>query len=815
MSLLTFSLLIAGAFIALAYTNQSIQRWALGFAGVLLLKQLSDFEFSLLPWIILAAIFIPFAHTPFRRQLFSSRIYKWYRSVLPAMSDTEKTAIDAGTVWWEKDLFSGRPDWNKMLAYPSATISPEEQAFIDGPVNELCAMLDDYAIFKENEMPQHVWDYIKEQGFLGMIIPKEYGGLEFSARAQTEVVMKLSTRCAPAAVSVMVPNSLGPGELLLHYGTEEQRQYYLPRLAKGLEIPAFGLTGPHAGSDAGGIPDTGVVCEGEYNGKTVLGFRTNWKKRYITLGPICTVLGLAFKVEDPDGLLGGEVDLGITCALIPTNTPGITIGDRHSVGSAFQNGPNSGEDVFVPMDWVIGGQERIGDGWLMLTDCLSVGRAISLPAQGTAAGKAASRLTGAYARIRRQFKLPIGKFEGVEEALARIGGITYRMDASRIFTSVALDLGEKPSVISAILKYHNTEGMRQVINDAMDVHGGKAICMGPSNYLGTVYRAVPVAITVEGANILTRTMIIFGQGAIRCHPHILDEMLAVSNEDLHQGLIDFDKAFFGHVGFTISNAVRSLVMGLTGSIFVRAPKAGQTRHFYRHLSRLSSAYAFVADVTMLILGGKMKRKEKLSGRLGDVLSHLYMGSAVLKKFDEDGRPSADLPLVNWAMYDSLYEIQQALEGVLNNFPIPIIGKIIRRIVFPLGRPYRRPSDGIGHRVTKLLLTPSSTRDRLTQGVYISDDVNDSQGLLEIALPKVIAAEPIERKIYGAIKRRVRPYNFDEVLEVALAEGIISETEEQQVREAHELINKVIGVDQFPQDGIASHRVEDHEMAEAV
>ncbi len=808
MSILTFSIIAVFLFLALAYTNQAIKVWAVAAAGLLLLKQLTSGDFTLLSWLILAAVVIPFAHTGLRRQLFGNRIYKWYRSVLPAMSETEKTAIDAGTVWWEKDLFSGRPDWNKMLAYPAATLSPEEQAFLDGPVEELCSMLNDWEISQANDLPADVWAFIKEQGFLGMIIPKEYGGLEFSARAQTEIVMKISTRCGPAAVTVMVPNSLGPGELLLHYGTKEQQNHYLPRLAKGQEIPAFGLTGPHAGSDAGGIPDTGVVCEGEYNGQKVLGFRCNWKKRYITLGPVCTVLGLAFKAEDPDGLLGGDEDLGITCALIPTNTAGVTIGDRHKVGVAFQNGPNTGEDVFVPMAWVIGGEERIGDGWLMLTDCLSVGRAISLPALGTAAGKATARLTGAYARIRRQFKLPIGKFEGVEEALARIGGITYRMDASRIFTAVALDLGEKPSVLSAILKYHNTEGMRQVINDAMDIHGGKGICMGPSNYLGSVYRAVPVGITVEGANILTRTMIIFGQGAIRCHPYILDEMRAVADEDLHRGLINFDKAFFGHVGFTVSNAVRAFVMGITGSLFVRTPKAGITSHYYRQLSRMSSAYAFVADVTMLILGGKMKRKEKLSGRLGDVLSHLYMASAVLKKFDEDGRPSADMPLVNWAMRDSLYHMQDALEGVLHNFPIPIVGKILRRLVLPLGRTYRRPSDGIGHRVSKILLSPSATRDRLTAGMYLNQDVNDPQGLLEVALTKVIAAEPIERKIYGAIHQRVRPYNFDEVLKIALAEGVITELEEQSVREAHELINATINVDQFPQDGIASHRQEE-------
>ncbi|MFK7885383.1 MAG: acyl-CoA dehydrogenase [Gammaproteobacteria bacterium] len=782
--------------LTLAYLRRPMWQFTVGVAAVLALYQLSNGGVSLLPWLFGFLILAPLTVRRWRRALISERIYKWYKSVLPAMSETEKTAIEAGTVWWEKDLFSGAPDWNKMLAIPKPTLNAEEQAFLDGPVEELCSMLDDWQISQDNDLPPEVWQFMKDQRFFGMIIPKKYGGLDFSARAQTEVVMKISTRSGAAAVTVMVPNSLGPGELLMHYGTKAQQEHYLPRLARGEEIPAFGLTGPHAGSDAGGMPDAGIVVEREIDGKKQLGFVVNWEKRYITLGPVATVLGLAFKAYDPDGLLGNTEDLGITCALIPTDTAGVSIGNRHYTGAAFQNGPNRGHDVFVPMDWVIGGQRNVGKGWMMLMDSLAVGRSISLPALGTAAGKLGSLLTGAYSRVRRQFKIPIGKFEGVEEALTRIAGITYRMDASRIMTAGALDLGEKPSVISAILKYHNTEGMRTVINDAMDIHGGRGICNGPSNYLNATYRAVPIAITVEGANILTRSMIIFGQGAIRCHPHVLNEMLAVQNEDTKQGLIDFDREFFGHIGFTISNAVRSVVLGLTGSRIVRAPDTGPTEKYFRQLTRMCSAFAFVADITMLMLGGRLKRKEKISGRLGDVLSHLYMASAILKKHEDDGRPSADLPLVRWGLQDSLYRSQEALIGVLRNFTVRPVGWLILRLIFPLGYPQKAPNDRLGQSAAKLLLSPSATRERLTAGVYLPRDVEDHIGMMEIALEKVIAAEPLERKVYGGLKKRVRPYNFDEILPDAVASGVITDIEAQAIREAHVLINKVIRVDEF-------------------
>ncbi|MGB5591567.1 MAG: acyl-CoA dehydrogenase, partial [Gammaproteobacteria bacterium] len=563
--------ILAGA-LTLGYRRAPLWQFSIAVLLVTAAIELTGNGLSVLSWGLVVAVLAVLNFKPLRRTLLSAPLLAWFRKVLPPMSDTEKEAIDAGTVWWDADLFGGRPEWQRLLDTPPPALSDEEKAFLAGPVEELCAVLDDWKINQElNDLPPEAWEIIRKHRFFGMIIPKSYGGLDFSARAQSEVVMKIASRGSAAAVTVMVPNSLGPGELLLHYGTDAQKSHYLPRLARGEEIPAFALTGPYAGSDAGSMPDMGVVCKEEFAGRETLGFRVNWDKRYITLGPVCTVLGLAFKACDPDGLLGGEKNLGITCALIPAGTPGVTIGQRHDPASAFHNGPNSGKDVFVPMDWIIGGQDQVGKGWRMLMDCLSVGRAISLPALGTAAGKMTSRMTGAYARVRKQFRTPIGRFEGVEEALARIGGITYRMDAARRMTAGALDRGEKPSVLSAILKYQNTEGMRKVVNDAMDVHGGRGVCRGPHNYLASAYDTVPIAITVEGANILTRSMIIFGQGAIRCHPYVLREMQAAADPDTARGLRVFDQALFAHLGFSASNKIRALVLGLTGARFVSVP----------------------------------------------------------------------------------------------------------------------------------------------------------------------------------------------------------------------------------------------------
>jgi acyl-CoA dehydrogenase len=794
MTVLTTILLTLVVIGVLAYRRSSLPVWTGALAVLLLAVQLAGAGLSPVPWVVFALVAGLLNLKPLRRTVLSRPLLKWFKSVLPPMSQTEKDAIDAGTVWWDAELFTGRPNWTSLLRTPRPELSEEEQAYLDGPVEELCRMLDDWKINRElDDLPPEVWDFLGKHRFFAMIIPKEFGGLDFSARAQSEIVMKIASRSVAAAVTVMVPNSLGPGELLMHYGTPEQKQHFLPRLAKGLEIPAFALTGPWAGSDAGSMPDDGIVCKGEYKGKEVLGFRVNWSKRYITLGPIATILGLAFKARDPDGLLGGKKELGITCALIPTDTPGVEIGRRHNPAGAFQNGPNYGTDVFVPMEWVIGGQAQVGNGWKMLMDCLSVGRAISLPALGTAGSKMAARMTGAYARVRRQFKIPIGRFEGIEEPLARIAGVTYRMDAARVLTATALALGGKPSVLSAILKYNNTEGMRQAINDAMDVHAGRAVCLGPKNYLAQTYQTVPVAITVEGANILTRSMIIFGQGAIRCHPYVLKEMLAAADPDESAGLQAFDEAFFGHAGFTISNLVRSFVLAITGARFVKAPDLGPTAIYARKLTRMSASFALLADVAMLTLGGDLKRREKLSGRFADILSHLYMASAVLKRFEDDGRPAADLPIVRWALDDSLAIIEERLDGILRNFPVKGVGGFLRPFVLPLGRRCRPASDRLGHEVAKLMLSPSETRDRLTAGMFFERSEDDPVGLMELALEKVIAFEPIERKL-GTV---VNTSNMEKVLAKGLADGVINELEAETVREAMAITTEAIAVDDFP------------------
>jgi acyl-CoA dehydrogenase len=750
---------------------------------------------------IVAVILIGFSIKPSRRLLISDRLYGWFRKSLPRMSTTEREALDAGTVWWDAEIFSGRPRWKKLLKTPAPQLSEREQKFLDGPVEELCRMLDDWEIYdKHRKLPDNIWAFIREHRMLGMIIPEQYGGLEFSAQAHSAVVMKLASRNLTAAITVMVPNSLGPGELLLHYGTEQQKDHYLPRLARGEEIPCFALTSPSAGSDAASMEDVGIVCKGEHQGREVLGLRLNWNKRYITLAPVATLLGLAFKVRDPDGLLGQEQELGITCALIPTDTEGVQIGNRHMlVGAVFQNGPTQGEDVFIPMEWVIGGPKQIGQGWRMLMQSLAAGRAISLPALGTAAGKMAALLSGAYARIRKQFKVPIGEFEGIEEPLARIGGRTYRMDSARLLTLVALDQGERPGVLSAILKYQLTEGNRQCINDAMDIHGGKGIITGPGNYLAHAYQALPIAITVEGANILTRTLIIFGQGAIRAHPWLLKEMNAVS--DPRPGARKaFDKALFSHVGHVISRMVRSLILGLTVGWATTSPVRGPTARYFRQMTRMCAAFSFTSDLVLILLGGKFKFKEKLSGRLADALIHLYLGSAVLKRYEDDGRPEEDLPFVCWAMDDSLYTIQQSLRGVLDNFPVPGVGRLVKWIIFPLGNPYAPPSDRLGKAVAGLLLTESESRDRLTAGVYISDE-DDATGKVHTAFHLVINSASAENAVGNALKEPVTYANYRELVQKAVESGVITEEQATLVRLAQEASRAVIEVDDFPPSAI--------------
>lgn len=764
------------------------------------------FELALLLFVALLILITALFTVPFlRRNIVSSLALRVFRKLLPKISQTEQEALDAGTVWWEGELFSGKPDWNKLLAYPKPTLSAEEQAFLDGPVEQLCAMLDEWHITHErHDLPPEVWQFIRENRFFSLIIPREYGGLGFSALAHSEIVMKISSRSNTAAVTVMVPNSLGPAELLLHYGTEEQKNYYLPRLANGTEIPCFALTGPEAGSDAGSIPDTGIVCRAEFNGQPdVLGIRINWEKRYITLGPVATLLGLAFRLHDPDGLLGGEKDIGITLALIPTNTPGITIGRRHfPLNGVFQNGPNSGKDVFIPMDWIIGGQNKMGQGWRMLMNSLSVGRSISLPATGVGAAKLSAWSSGAYGRVRVQFRLPVGYFEGVEEALARIAGNTYMMDAARVMTAGAVDQGEEPSVISAIVKYHLTERSRQAINDAMDIHGGKGICLGPSNYLARTYQQTPVGITVEGANILTRNMIIFGQGAIRAHPFTLREINATWDENRKRSLQEFDAALTGHIIFALRNALCSLAFGISQRLIKTIPEnaASETLDYYRQLTRFSTSFALLSDVAMLKLGGSLKRRERLSARLGDVLSQLYLCSATLKRFEDDGRPAADLPFLHWSMQDALYRTQQAFHEFLLNFPAGKVTRwLLRLMVFPRGLRCQPPSDVLSHQVARLILAPGEARDRLTAGMYLPTAKNDPLALLQEAMTCAIACEPVEARLRQAVKDKTLTAHEDEQVNQALTQGIISEGEAALLAQMKTLRRRVIMVDDFSPD----------------
>ena len=750
-------------------------------------------------WLMLAGLWLLNVR-PLRKALITRPFMKAYRRLLPSMSQTEREALEAGTVWWDGELFTGAPRWSKLLAARPPQLTAEEQAFLEGPCEELCRMLDDWNIVHERgDLPPHVWEYLKTRGFFAMIIPKRYGGLEFSAYAHSCVLAKIASRSATASSTVAVPNSLGPAELLNHYGTEEQKNHYLPRLARGEEIPCFALTGPRVGSDAAAIPDTGVVCRGEWQGQPVIGMRLNFSKRYITLAPIATVIGLAFRLFDPEGLLGARADLGITCALIPRDTPGIAIGRRHfPVNIPFQNGPVEGQDVFVPVDCIIGGPRLAGAGWRMLVEQLSVGRCISLPSNATGAAKAAVWASGAYSRIRRQFNMPVGRFEGVQAVLARMVGLTYTMDAARSVTAGAIDGGEKPSVPSAMLKYHVTEMGRQVANDAMDVHGGKGICLGPKNYLARVYEAVPITITVEGANLLTRSLIIFGQGAVRCHPFVLREMNAARNPDRARGVDEFDRALFGHIGFTISNAVRSLIMALTHARFTRSPVNGPTARYYQHIVRFSASFALMVDVAMLTLGGYLKKKESLSARLGDVLSDMYLASMVLKHHENQGRPAADLPVVEWACRNLLYHAQEQLHGFLRNFPNRPLAGLMRALVFPRGRHYSAPSDRLGRQVAELLTQPSDSRERLCRHIYRSLEPGNPLGLLQEALQLAERMEPIEKRIRveGVKTGQVTALDLPGQIGQALAAGIVSDEEAAQLREYDQKVMNLIHVDDF-------------------
>ncbi|OED74286.1 acyl-CoA dehydrogenase FadE [Vibrio splendidus] len=760
-------------------------------------------------WLCYLLAIAIFAVPAIRQTIISQKALSLFKKVLPAMSQTEKEALEAGTVWWEAELFKGKPEWKKLQDIADPKLSEAEQAFLDGPVNTVCEMVNDYQVTHElADLPPEVWQYLKDHKFFAMIIKKKYGGLEFSAYAQSLVLQKLTGVSSVLSSTVGVPNSLGPGELLQHYGTEEQRNHYLPRLAEGKEIPCFALTSPEAGSDAGSIPDYGIVCKGQWQGEEVLGMRLTWNKRYITLAPVATVLGLAFKLRDPDGLLGDKQELGITCALIPTDLKGVKIGNRHSpLNVPFQNGPTQGDDLFVPIDFIIGGQKMAGQGWRMLVECLSVGRGITLPSNSTGGIKSAALATGAYARIRRQFKQPIGRMEGVEEPLARLAGNAYVMDAASNLTVAGIDLGEKPSVISAIVKYHCTHRGQRSIIDAMDIVGGKGICLGPSNFLARSYQGAPIAITVEGANILTRSMIIYGQGAIRCHPYVLNEMEAAYSES-SDALDKFDSALAGHVSFTMSNLVRSLWFGLTDGRGSDTPTPSnkadkQTQRYYQKLNRYSANLALLSDISMAVLGGSLKRRERLSARLGDILSQLYLGSATLKRFESEGSHAEDLPLVHWGMQDSLRQTEVAIDEFLANFPNPVIGRLLRVVLMPFGRIRRAPNDKLDSQVAHILQTPSETRSRIGRGQYLEATEYNPVGKIEKALEVILQAEPLFDKVCKETHQKRAFLRLDLVAQLGLEKGILTQEEADLLISAEEHRLYTINVDDFSPEELAA------------
>ena len=780
------------ALLALGFTGAPLVLWAIVGAAIL-------FGLGAPLWIfvVYGAVMAIFLITPIRRALVSSVVMKILAPIMPAISETERTAIESGSVWAEAELFSGKPNFRKLMNEPYPVLTPEERAFVDGPVEELCAVIDDWQVWESRELPQAAWDVINRHKFLGMIIPKEYGGLGFSAMAHSEVIMKLATRSIPACITVMVPNSLGPAELLMHYGTDEQKQRLLPRLASGEEIPAFALTEPQAGSDAGSITSNGTLFRGDDGD---LYIRLNWNKRYITLAAIATLLGVAFKLNDPDNLLGKGEDLGITCALVPTSTPGVVVGRRHDpLGAPFYNCPTQGHDVVVPVDAVVGGVEGCGKGWRMLTESLAAGRGISLPAQSAGGSKLGTRVISAYASVRKQFGLPIGKFEGIEEPIARIAGFNYLLEAMRRYTLGALDQGIKPAVVTAIAKYNATEIGRKLINDAMDVAGGSGISRGPRNLLAHYYVATPIGITVEGANILTRTLIIFGQGALRAHPYALPEIEAIAARDVKA----FDRAFWGHIGHIVRNFSRAIVLSLTRGNFAPSPVRGTTARYYRKLAWASATFAIMADIAMGALGGSLKLKEKLTGRFADVLSWMYIGTAVLRRYEAEGRCKEDLPFVHFTMTHSLYEIQKAFDGIFGNLPVPGLTWLFAgplRIWSNLNALAGEANDKHTHKIASLILSDSEQRLRHTEGVYMPAGTTEQLGLLEEAFRVVKRAEAIDRNVRAAVKTKQIPKaKGRELYDSALQNGVINASEHAVLMRAEELRAAAIQVDDFTQE----------------
>lgn len=753
-------------------------------------------------WIgfVLAALFSNL--TQLRQTYIIAPAIKFLRKKMPSISVTEREAIDAGDTWWEKELFCGKPDWRKLFNIPKPALTQEEEQFLQQQVETLCTLIDDWqSVNKDGDLSPAVWNFLKSEKFFGMAIPKEYGGLGFSALAHSTIVSKIATRSISGAVTTMVPNSLGPAELLLHYGTQAQKDQYLPKLAIGEEIPCFALTAPDAGSDAGAIPDSGIVCRGMYEGKEVLGIKLSWDKRYITLAPLATLLGVAFHLYDPDHLLGDKTDIGITLCLIPSTHPGVELGHRHyPMYLAFMNGPTRGKDVFIPIDWIIGGADMAGQGWRMLMECLSIGRSISLPALSSACAKITYRFTGAYARVRRQFNVPISAFEGVEEALGYIAGYAYLLEATRTMTAGAVDLKINPATVSAIAKYHMTTMAREIVSHAMDIHAGQMIQAGPRNFLANIYMAVPISITVEGANILTRNLIIFGQGAIRCHPYVLKEaeLISAPTPDVKA----LDNVLMAHIGFFLRNFMRSLTYGLTGGLFIQSHyKNKRIRKYARQLTRMSSALALFADTSLILLGGSLKRRERISARLGDMLSQLYLASAVLKYFHDHGELQTDEDYVIWCLRECLYKIQIACDELSENFPYKIVGKLLHAIIFPFGSTYKSPSDKLHHTIVTSMLQPSEFRDRLTKYCFIGSKNTDPGVRLDNALAQIETIEPILRKIHKGLQGGMiaKHLDFSSRLIAAKNANLITDEEMNQLVLFEKLRSEIIKVNEFSFD----------------
>ncbi len=776
--------------------------WA--WAGALALLGLGNvliWHGSWVLWLVVAALGAAFVWQPLRRHTLSFVVFKLIKKILPKISETEKTALEAGVTWVEKDLFSGMPRFDKIMQENYPRLSAQEEAFLEGPVNELCKMCNDWQVYKAGELPQEVMQFLKDKGFFGLCVPKAYGGLGFSHFAHSEVIKKLASRSMGLCITVMVPNSLGPAELLLHYGTDAQKNKWLPDLASGAKVPCFALTEPTAGSDAGAIKSEGVLFKNDQGRVCV---RLNWTKRWITLAAISDLLGVAFRLKDPEGLLGRGEDVGITCALVDSKTPGVVLGRRHDpLGVPFYNCPLEGRDVCVDAETsIIGGLEGAGRGWGMLMESLGAGRGISLPSQSAGAAALGVRVVSAHAFNRRQFGLPIGHFEGVGEALARATSGAYLLEALRRFTAGALDKGIKPPVVTAIAKYFSTEEGRRVFSDIMDVLGGQGISMGPRNLVAMPYKAMPIGVTVEGANIMTRTFMIFGQGALRAHPWTYEEIKACAKGDLKA----FDQAFWGHVQHVLRNAMRFKFHFITRGHFAPKGYGGVAGRYFQKLMWVSSLFAIAADKAMVLYGGDLKKRGLLCGRFADLLGAMYMALGVLRRFEFDGKPQSQEQVFKYTMDELFWRMQQAIEGLMANFlpkhlfflkPFAVVWAALCRLN-PVGR---APSDVDRRSLAHAVMQGGELRDSVTMGIYrpvYAQDKNEPLALFDEAMRLSVQSWSVEVQVKKlARKHRLgKELSLLEMAQKALDDKHITAEEMELLKRAHALRMEAIKVDDF-------------------